>query len=163
MLPEWEAFLRDQEVSDANTSPRGQYLYGKILHDLLQYLNAHRACIQLIFDAYGEQAVPKISLEWIRSNKLVFEQMVERVDEFWKFHRNVEGYDDKWPELIEQVGAQVDQLPELISELKQLPLPHDVDAKSWVEASLRSLERANRLRLAIRHQEYKKLYLTKHW
>lgn len=162
MLPEWKAFLQDQEVADVKTSPRGQYLYGKILHDLLQYLNAYRDYIELVF-TYGEQSVPESTLKWIRSHESSVQQMVEGVSGFWCYHQDLEAYGDQWPELIQQAGSQIDGMPELILELKQLPVPNEGDTRAWMEAGIQSLERAERMRQAIYAQEYKKLYLTKHW
>jgi hypothetical protein len=155
---EWVEFMNDPEIdSDFHSMPPEKYLFGKVMHDILECLTAFKSYTDLL-NKYLKDEAPVDTLAWFNARKGIIEAWV------WRIHELEQGYLDQskplseWLQLIETMADIVGEVPILESEYASLRLPLEDKPRQIVGSAGYTLTKLNLILRDIRAREYKRLY-----
>lgn len=159
---EWVEFMNDPEVdSDFHSMPLEKYVFGKVMHDVLECLTAFKSYTDLL-NKYLKNDIPVDTLAWFTARKDIVEAWV------LKTHELSQGYLDQskplseWLQLIEAVADIVREAPILASEFAYLRLPLEDKPRQIVDSAGHTLTKLNLILRDIRAREYKRLYTLRY-
>ena len=159
---EWVEFMNAPEVdSYFHSMPLEKYLFGKVLHDVLECLTAFKSYTDLL-NKYLKDEVSADTLAWFTTRKEIIEAWV------WKIHELSQGYLDQskplseWLQLIERMADIIGEAPTLESEYASLSLPLEDKPRQIVGSAGHTLTKLNLILSDIRTREYKRLYTLRY-
>ena len=158
----WEAFLSDQELinnSNYYNPPDGKYLFGKILHDVLECLNNFTGLLDLMFT--GEEEIPTNILSWFRSKRTFVESIINNINSLWKYHHEQSNLDNEWPDLIKIIGMKLDGIPTLALEFEKLKKPSEISESDFVNMAIANINCLSAIHADIQAEEYKRLWIIR--
>jgi hypothetical protein len=148
----WIDFLTDPELNNSPQKPDGRYLFGKILHDTLECLNAYKGYLELI---HKEEFPPGI-LNWFNSKSPKVESLLTQITALWRYPKELPETSEQWPKLIEEVG-QILLSADLLFDFDRFALPIEEDKYSIAEGAIKALKTLKILSQDIQTKEYKRL------
>lgn len=152
----WEQFLTHPEIRDVSHSiPIGKYLFGKILHDLLECLNGYKGFTKIILDLNEpNQNIQATLIAW---NQLV-DKSIAQLNQLWEFYQN-ESFQSDWGQLIEGAGKTIPQdLFQIANQLEILSLESTHWPTLLLERAMNHILQLKFICQDIKNQEYVQLW-----
>lgn len=159
-FPKWQEFLSDDELNDnLYLTPDGKYLFGKILHDILECLNMYIGCLEVSVHPQLKPEIHQNTLNWLDSKMPTVELLLLEIVPFCQYEKELPVESDEWPRLLERVGVILNQgFPNLLDGYKQLDMPVDSRSSFIVKAAVNNLRKLQLIWIDIQNQEYKRLW-----
>jgi hypothetical protein len=159
---EWQEFINDPEIdTNFHSMPPEKYLFGKVLHDVLECLTAFTSFTDLL-NKYLENNIPVDTLAWFNARKKTMATWVSEIYELSQDYLNQSKSLQAWLHLTETVATLVKEVPQLQSEYIALELPWEDKPRQIVEAAGYTLTKLNLIRGDIHAKEYKRLYTLRY-
>jgi len=160
-MMEWTKFLTDAELNDTeqfHRLPDGEYLFGKILHDVLDCLTRYRGYVEII-TRYSEAYPATILNTLIRWNSTVEEWYMQTtaLDKYLGKHVNTS---IEWAKHIAEIGKIVQGVPDFQAEVTAITPPEEDKARQWLQGVKRNAAALNLIWQDIQAQNYKRLWVT---
>ena len=158
----WQAFLSDPELNDNQAfhrPPEGKYLFGKILHDVLECLNNFTAILSLLVSSNVD--ISKNILHWFTSKKSAIESIITEINPLWRHHEELHVSSNEWPELIQTIGSKLDDVPKIVDEFNALKISLNGLANDLVTMAIANLRGLSVINAEIEAEEYKRLWTTR--
>jgi hypothetical protein len=156
-IMDWEEFLKHPEVVHVDKSRStlpGKYLFGKVLHDILECLNMYLACSEL---ALTQPNIPSNVVEWLSKWNPTIRNWISDITDFWQEFETLNSKAD-WPILIEEIGKVPNEATVIASEAQNLSLPSDPKHRFIINAAIQNIVRLNLIVSHIQQQEYLPLW-----
>lgn len=158
----WEEFLNDPELNSSaefHSPPDGDYLFGKVLHDVLECLNAYKGWFDEVVSR-GKVELPSDTLNKLTKQLPLIEDWVSKLNLLWTHTGKYPSTSPEWPNLIAQIGQVVAEAPLLEKEIATLVIPSSELPKLIVQSITAIVARLNLILQDIQDQEYKRLWTT---
>lgn len=157
----WIEFLTDAELNDPekfHRLPDGEYLFGKILHDVLDCLTIHRGYVEIITANNQAYPVPTINtvVEWDNITQDWYKQTLTLDEDFGKY----ESTSIEWARHIAEIGMIVQGVSNFQAEVKTITMPEAEEAKQLLQSIKRNAAALHLLWQDIQAQNYKRLWVT---
>ena len=163
-ISKWEEFLSDNELNaHLYLAPNGKYLFGKILHDVLECLTMYLGCLEVIPELAenGEEISQDIS-NWLNLRVLMVESLISEITPLWQYEKELLVESFEWPHLIKRVGLIVARgFPSLLDGYDKLDMTVQSDSHLLVETAINNLRRLQLIWIDIKNEEYKRLWTTR--
>lgn len=114
----WTSFLTDIELNNSERKLNGRYLFGKILHDILECLNIFAKYVELM----QKEPFPNQTLDWFKAKNTVVESLLAKITPLWVYEKLPET-SSQWPKLIEEVGQIIGDAETLLLDFTQPNMP----------------------------------------
>jgi hypothetical protein len=150
----WHDFLNDPELNNSQQIPNGRYLFGKILHDMLQCLNNYKGCVELMQKGTFSS---ELFNEFISLSPPI-ETLLAQIMSLWQYHREISETSDQWPKLIEEVSQIVTETELFFLDLDEYILPIEESDRLIAESVIKTLRTLQLLSADIQAKEYKRLW-----
>lgn len=158
-MQKWEAFLSDPELyNDEHHRPDGQYLLGKILHDVLHCLNMSDGCFDLL-DLLARENPEIIQLHstWLMETRSFIQAFIPDITAFWQYVTDLPNESQEWPYLIEKVGQRLDSIPDFVKTFERESVKKDIQDNTAISMILSQLRGLDRIVIDIQAEEYGRL------
>jgi hypothetical protein len=152
---EWVNFLKDSELNKSQRPPNGRYLFGKILHDVLECLNSYHSYVELMQKQPG---FPPYVLEWFTVRSPIIESLLAQITPLSSYMQQLPETSDQWPILIEKVGQLINSADDSIFELDGFASPSVKFDQDIAKGAIRYLKTLKLLSEDIQAKEYKRLW-----
>ncbi len=156
----WESFLNHPEVVNTTLyrfTSVGQYLFGKVLHDVLECLNMYEACGSL---ALTLSNVPDDTLKWFSRWSPLVRTWISNLSPLWEQETKPSSVEPNWAHLIAMIGKIPKEASVMAFESQTLTLPKDDKSTFIVKAMIYNILRLNLICKDIQNQEYLRLWKT---
>ena len=157
----WNEFLNDQQLN-ADTKyhgpPDGEYLFGKIAHDVLECLTAYKDCLKIVTNLKDDNTAPTM-FECLNRWNAVAEEWALQIASLVEKH--VGKYPPKspeWAKLIADIGNIVTETPTFKAEIEVLRLPESDEIRQVIELAIEQSKKLELIWVDIQNQEYKRLW-----
>jgi hypothetical protein len=157
----WKAFLLDPELADRpfrHSPPDGKCFLGQILHDTLECLTNFTAILNLM--ASFEKDISPDTWHWFMAKSTVIESVIAEIY-LLDHHEELPVSSNKWPYLIQKVGAILDNLPEFVDEFDKLNKSSEKPANELITMAIDNLGGVSAINADIQAEEYKRLWTTR--
>ena len=158
----WTKFLTDAELTDIerlHRLPDGEYLFGKVLHDVRECLTTYRGCVEIIGtkkDAYSATAL-HLLIHWDSIVANWYTQTLALSAHLGKY----DSTSADWAKHIAEVSDIVQDAPVFQAEIESIAQPETTEeAKQLIRIVKRSTATLNLLGQDIQAQNYKRLWTT---
>ena len=157
----WEQFLNDPELNVAgkyHSPPDGDYLFRKVVHDVLECLNAYKAYLE-IAPKTNDGDIPDATFERLNRWSSVVEEWTEKVRSLAMTHPGkYPTTDPEWANLIGEIASIVETTPIFKNEISSLTLPGHGKTREMIESAIKQTIKLELIRQDIQNQEYKRLW-----
>ena len=157
----WEAFLSDQELIDGKEYHRplnGKYLFGKILHDVLECLNNYKAILSLI--ASSDVEISTNTLHWFTSKKGTIESAVTEITPLGRYHEEFPVMSNEWPNMIKLVGSKLSDIQTFADDFQEFDKLSQGVENDLVTMAIANLRGVQAIYTDIQAENYKQLWAT---
>ena len=158
---EWEEFLKHPKVifdtKHYLREPPGEYLYKKMLHDMLECLNGYKGFIEIVSSM---QDIPDNTRQWLAKWNPLIETWVSDLTMLSKYYyqqKTPHGNMD-WPSLIARLGNIPIEAPLQYTEAQTLILPSEELSRDLIKRAIASIARLNLICHHIQNQAYVDLW-----
>ena len=157
----WEQFLNDPELNIAgkyHSPPDGDYLFRKVVHDVLECLNAYKTSLE-IAPKTNDSDIPDATFERLNRWSSVVEGWAEKIRSLAKTHPGKYlTTDPEWANVIGEIATIVETTPIFKSEMQSLTLPSQGKTREVIELAIIQTIKLELIRQDIQNQEYKRLW-----
>lgn len=158
---EWARFLTDAELNDTEKFyrlPDGEYLFGKILHDVLDCLTTHRGYVRII--TQSSVAYPATTINTLLHWYNTVEGWYVQTRALGKHLGKHESTSMEWARHIAEIGRIVQGTPDFLAEVKTITMPEAEEAKQLLQGIKRNAAALHLIWQDIQAQNYRRLWVT---
>ena len=157
----WNEFLNDHQLNTNkkyHSPPDGEYLFGKVAHDVLECLTAYKAYLRIAINLKDDNTAPTM-FECLNRWDIVAEEWSLQITSLVKTH--IGKYPTKspeWAKLITSIGNIVTETPNFKAETEALRLPDNDKIKHVIEPAIKQSKKLELIWMDIQNQEYERLW-----
>lgn len=158
----WTEFLTDAELNDIERfhhRPDGEYLFGKILHDVRECLTTYRGCVEIVVTKKEDYSATTLRLltHWDSIVSDWYAQTLALSEHLGKY----DSASGEWAKRIAEVGKIVQDAAVFQAKIEAIAQPETTEeAKQLIRIAKRSAATLNLLEQDIQAQHYKRLWTT---
>ncbi len=153
----WHQFLNDQQLSASkqyHNPPNGEYLFGKIVHDVLECLTVYEGCLR-IATKLNESGMPDCLDKW----RPIVKEWAEQVTLLAEKHKGkYESKSSEWAKLISDIGNILSEAQTFKAETEKAKLSNKDKTSQMLKSAIRQSQKLELIWADIQNSEYKRLW-----
>jgi len=157
----WLEFLNDSELNanpEYHGPPDGNYLFGKVAHDVRECLTGYQACLEII--QAQSYSLPVGTRTCLQKWGTLVEEWLAEIGAIVEQSNAFSVTSAAWPELIANIGKVVEQASIFKTEMESLVSPGEETARQVIQIAVRQTAKLKLLQHDIQAQEYKRLWMV---
>ena len=156
---QWDEFLNDHDLNaekEYHRPPDGEYLFKKVVHDVLECLSSYRADMEIAATLTND--IPAITFRVLNEWNNVVERWLAGIASIVEQAGKHPPESPEWARMIAAIGGIVERAPAFKAELESLSLPSEETAKQIIQISKRQTAKLDLLWQDIHTRNYKRLW-----
>ena len=155
----WQTFLIDSKIDMSfGYQPPEKHLFGKMVHDVLESINALLGWSHMGEELKLTDQLPDIARTWLVRNTPILQQERAHIYVLSTNFLNQTETLDGWLGLVDEMGESALRVAALRDDLSQLRQPSTPFAYSTVDVIERNLQKLALIGKDVHNHEYKRLW-----